>query len=251
MAKKTEAKEKHLYAEALAGKQYCDIIVGSLGVNNATKAICAYFPVGKRIVFMDDDQERFYEFDASGNLTKQSTNLKQYLDDGFATIDKYNCGAFSFSMMTNKFWLKGKPFKELRPAFLPGNLFGARNDPELITTDYSHCDDVICSVNFINKYGGVLVYWWAGTITKYNVNPGGINASGDRTAHHKITQDIYNNEELIHTYCNPPETVNKTDVMVLKLKRLPTLKAILKGRGITPLDTEWDKWFVDEPKGGV
>jgi len=47
--------EKHLYEKALEGHPYKKIVVGELGGANATRAICRFFPVGQRIIFVDDD----------------------------------------------------------------------------------------------------------------------------------------------------------------------------------------------------
>ena len=134
--------EKVLYERALKGLEYKQIVIGEIGCAAVVRSICAFFPIGQRIAFMDDDLSRFYCFDANGALDKDSKKLHKYLDDGFTAIDKYNLGAFSFSFLSNKFYLKDKPFKEFRPAPLAGSFFATRNNPKLILTKpyTSHAD---------------------------------------------------------------------------------------------------------------
>ena len=67
--------EKERYEHSLKGLPYKKIIVGELGGANAVKAICRYFPKGQRILFVDDDLNRFYCFDADKKFEKDSDKL--------------------------------------------------------------------------------------------------------------------------------------------------------------------------------
>jgi len=93
--------EKRRYEAALADQPYAAIIVGKLGGANAIRAICKYFPKGQRIVFMDDDLDRFFEFDKEGKFHADSRRLGRYLEDGFETIDRFGLGGFTFSFLKN------------------------------------------------------------------------------------------------------------------------------------------------------
>ena len=71
--------EKHLYEKALEGHPYKKIVIGEIGCAAVVRSICAYFPLGQRIVFMDDDLSRFYCFDSTGKYDKDSTKLHKYI----------------------------------------------------------------------------------------------------------------------------------------------------------------------------
>ena len=232
--------EKAAYAAALTGLPYNQIVIGKLGGANATRAICNFFPKGQRILFVDDDLARFFTFSEDGAYTKDAKTLHRYIEDGFATIDRYDLGAFTFSFLSNKFYLKGKPFKEFRPFILAGNFFGTRNDPAMITTKpwTSHADDSQRTTRYIEKYGGVLVYWWGGFETHYGREEGGLQASGDRgSAAERLTRTkaiswrMYEEDPLIRAYCQEPQLMGEGSLYSLKLKTLPQIRKVLEERG--------------------
>ena len=246
--------EKDLYEQSLKGLPYKKIIVGEKGGANATRAICRYFPVGQRILFVDDDLSRFFTFSEDGTFTKDAKNLNKYVEDGFETIDKYNLGAFTFSFLSNKFYLKGKPFKEFRPFMLAGNFFGARNDPPMITTKLSHNDDAVRSVRYFEHYGGVLVYWWGGFETHYGQEEGGLQASGDRGTKAETLQktkaasnEIYDSDPLIQAYAKPPQQEKTNPFVTIKFKTLPQIRKVQKERGAPVRHARWFKWWNTRP----
>lgn len=251
--------EKDLYEQSLKGLPYKKIVIGEIGCAAVVRSICAYFPLGQRIAFMDDDLSRFYCFDSTGKYDKDSTKLHKYLEDGFSSIDKFNLGAFSFSFLSNKFYLQGKPFKEFRPAALAGSFFATRNNPQLILTKpyTSHAEDVQRAVQFIDHFGGVLVYWWAGFETYYGEEEGGIQASGERGNHkdkmdrlkktEAISWRMYKEEPLLQAYSQEPKLVHKDMFYSLKLKTGPQIRKIQKERGAPVRHARWFKWWNTRP----
>jgi len=247
------ATEKRLYEAALAGQTYKAIIVGKLGGANAIRAICRYFPIDQRIAFMDDDLDRFFDFDRHGTFRGNSSVLGEYLDDGFETIDRHGCGAFTFSFMSNKFWLKDKPFKEFRPFTLAGNFFCTRNRPEMITTEFSHGDDLVRSVRYLEKYGGVLVYWWGGFVTHYGKEEGGLQASGNRGADTlrktaEVSWKEYSGDPLLQAYAQPPAQEKGNPFVSMKMKTLPAVRKAMRERHTLRNGLVWKGWFGKRPE---
>jgi hypothetical protein len=248
--------EKADYEAAMKGKKYKEIVIGELGCANVVRYICAHFPINQRIVFMDDDLARFYCFDADGKLDKDSKKLHRYLEDGFATVDKYGLGAFSFSFLSNKFYLQGKSFKEFRPASLAGSFYATRNIPKLILTKpyTSHAEDVQRAVQFIEHYGGVLVYWWAGFDTQYGAEDGGIQAAGERGSMQErlektkeISWRMYNEDEVLRAYSQEPKKVHKGMFYSLKLKPLGALRKAQSERESPIRWAKWKTWWSIKP----
>jgi hypothetical protein len=248
------ADEKVRYEKALQGYEYKKIVIGELGGANAIKAICNFFPVGQRILFVDDDLTRFYCFDSNHKFDRDSNNLNRYLEDAFETIDKYNLGSFAFASMQNKLWLKDKPFKEFRPFLLVGNFFGCRNDPEMIITKISHNDDILRTTRFLEKYGGTLVYWWAGFETHYAVEKGGMQTSGTRGFKNEreqktkdITIKLYEEEPLIQAYTQGPKLYPREGLWSFKIKTAPSIWKVMTERGVPLRHARWDAWFHLRP----
>jgi hypothetical protein len=246
--------EKRLYEDSLKGLTYKKIIVGKKGGANATRAICNYFPKNQRILFVDDDLARFFNFTESGEFVKDATNLSRYIEDGFDSIDRWALGAFTFSFLSNKFYLQGKAFKEFRPFMLAGNFFGARNDPEIITTKLSHNDDAVRSVRYFENYGGILVYWWAGFVTAYGQEEGGLQASGSRgmasetlRKTKEASNQIYAEDTLIQAYALPPKPEKKNPFVTIKFKTLPQIRKAQRERKTPVRSAKWFSWWHKKP----
>ena len=254
-----DKEEKHLYEQSLRDLPYKQIVIGEKGGANATRAICKFFPVGQRIIFVDDDLSRFFNFSEAGEFTKDARNLHHYIMDGFATIDKYHLGSFTFSFLSNKFYLKGKPFKEFRPFMLAGNFFGARNDVPMITTESytSHADDSQRCVRYIHRYGGVLVYWWGGFETHYGQEEGGLQASGNRGEQlerlkrtEEVSWRMYHEDPLLQAYSQTPKLMGHGSLYSLKLKTLPQIRKAQKDLGSPIRHAKWTKWWHVRPTEG-
>jgi hypothetical protein len=227
--------EYDLYSKALEGKAYAGLVIGEKGGANAIRAICRYFPVGKRILFIDDDQELFFTMtDPDGGIENYRENLKTYIDEGFHDIDIHGYGSFTFSYMTNKYWLEGKPHKEFRPYLIAGCCFGCRNDLELITTINSNKDDLVRTCRFIDRYGGTLLFWRAGFRTKFAKNPGGLydERRDEHTGDHnrRMILDDYEAYPAVQEFATLKESFDGS--LNIKLKRLPTIRKILAIRNM-------------------
>jgi hypothetical protein len=227
--------EAKLYADALTGLPFKEIIRGEKGGREIVHCICDSFLPGQPIVFMDDDLEEFFEF--TGTPSKETfkngaTNLHQYILDGFRTIEKTG-SAFSFSYYRNDFYLQGKPWKEFRPYNLPGSFWGAYNDSKFVKIYTAHLDDIIRTCRYIEEYGGVVVYHWGGFKTATGTNPGGMQSSGDRgDEKHRmftmagIAENVYENDSVVRRYCTGPQLVKHTGMTEVKLKSITSIRKL-------------------------
>ena len=244
--------EKEKYKTALGEKPYKEIVVGEKGINQIMGCICNYFPVNQRILFMDDDVSYFFAFSETRVLTRQSDTIKQYADDGFATIDRYNCGAFTVGFSHNGLHLKGKPWKEISPQLMVGGFFGARNNKELICDlDSGGIEDYTRSIRYWNRYGGILKYWYCGMPPEHcNKLRGGLQTSKEREVEltKKQSQHLLDTYETVREYCHPTvfyeERFHKYS---LKLKYLPKRKAIVQSKHPEIKFLKWTKHWQQEP----
>jgi hypothetical protein len=239
--------EKELYLKSLEGKPYKELIVGVPGCARVANFIVNYFPVGKPIVFCDDDSYRFFNFNSAGKYNKRATNLKEFILDGFKTTKEMGTNGFTVSYLSNKLYLKDKPFKEFRPYQMAGAFYACFNEPEilLIAEGASHCDDSVRTVQVMEKYGGVLVYWWAGFETYYCKEPGGIQASGERLDTKGTCDLYYETTPNAKLWLKAPHFV-KEQVWQLRMFPISTLKKNLAsvGRTFTTRSFAWPDFIL-------
>jgi hypothetical protein len=237
--------EKELYLKALEGKQYKELVVGVPGCAEVANFIVNYFPVGKPIVFCDDDLYRFFTISENGVYRKRATNLKEYILDAFETTAENGSNGWNFSFISNKLHLKGKPFKEFRPFQLAGTFFGCFNEPEILTVPEksSHCEDSVRTVQISERYGGILIYWWGGFETYYAKEPGGIQATSDRDDTKGTTEYFYNNIPNAKLWMKSPYYV-KQGVWQMRLFPINKIKKNLAsvGRTLTTRSYPWQEF---------
>lgn len=159
-----------------------------------------HFPIGQRIVFMDDDLIDFYHFNSLTKPTRKSTRLRALIEDGFDLVDRYNLGSFSCSMNSkgatiNPLYIRGKPEREFTFRFLQACFFGCRNDPALINT-LSDQDDVERTAAYFERYKGILFYWRAGFKNDFGSGSGGSSEAAMRTQATRLEETKRTSEEL-------------------------------------------------------
>lgn len=243
--------EKQLYEKALGDRKYKGFIVAEVGIHNAIKYAVEYFEEGQNIVFMDDDLEYFYEWNgppSTETFIKNSTNLEKYIQDGFKSLND-NVKTFTVSFASNAMFMNGKPWKEFRPYLVAGNFFGAKNSREEILVGHAHLEDIHRSVKYVDKYGGTILYNWAGFKTKTGTNPGGMQESGDRGTYENrieftknVCDEIYK-LPLMQKYCKPPLQAAYNDY--LWEIRLKPINQIKKVKNITT--KKWSNYFQETP----
>ena len=142
---------------------------------NAIRAICQYFPRGQPILFLDDDLQEFFRYDVSANAFS-GYGLHDMVVSGFQSAE-----LFSFSSLRNRYWLQ-KMDNYFRPSCvsIAGCCFGAMNVPELITTEFSHCDDLLRTIQYFKAGKIPWIYQGSGFLTAYAKNAGGLQANGER-----------------------------------------------------------------------
>jgi hypothetical protein len=166
---------------------------------------------------------------------KNDTAFKSVIEECFDLIDTNNLGSFTFSLHevnANGLMIKGQPKATFKNNFLAGGLFGCRNEPELITTDFAHDSDGMRTINFYEKYGGVLKYGYV-SIKNPNigVNEGGYQSSGDRNDTKKTSEAIFNNPKY-NPWLMKVRYIEKHKLYSIKLKIKPSILKVLESKKI-------------------
>lgn len=168
----TEA-EKETYAHTLKPGTYGKLIVGEPGMGAIRNFITAYFPVGAKIMNIDDDIKEFKQLDTRTGKLVPVKNLDSVFRKGFDMAAKTGFRLFGFYPVANGFFMKDRVTEDLR--YIIGSAWGIINpgiDALKVTIDDK--EDVQRSVIMYLLDGGVLRFETITPITAYYKEPGGM-----------------------------------------------------------------------------
>ena len=174
------SEEEDSYRKALPKDLYGKIIVAIKGIREVRNFITNYFPVGKKIVCMDDDIKEFLEYDESApRKEKHLTSLKKIIDLGFSTCKKFNLRLWGIYPIANGFFMKPSVTTDLK--FIVGVCFGFIN-PGLkqLTIPVNMKTDYYITLRMYELDGGVVRINSVAPKTAYYKESGGIQADPGR-----------------------------------------------------------------------
>lgn len=166
--------ERIEYESVLPATDYNTIIVGVPGMGHIRNFITAYFPVGQRMINIDDDISDFKEL-VDGKL--EDGDMIKAFTEGFTELENKNLRLFGFYPVANAYFMKRKVRNDLR--YIVGALWGIIN-PGLsvlkITLDDK--EDYERSILMYEADKGVVRFEYYCPITKYYKEPGGMQSGG-------------------------------------------------------------------------
>jgi hypothetical protein len=228
--------EHQRYKEVLTDFDCSRLIIGELGCKQVVDCMIKFFPLRQRIMFLDDDliEVKFWN-PQTQRFFKDDSKLKDVIEECFNLIDAHNLGSFTFGLhitSPNGLSVRGKPKATFKNNFLAGGLFGCRNEPELIATDFAHDDDSMRSIHFYEKYGGVLKYDYASIKNPgIGMNEGGFQTSGDRKDTKKVAEDVFNNPRY-NPWLMKVRYIEDYKIHSVKLKIKPGIVKVLQSKNI-------------------
>jgi hypothetical protein len=184
--------EEKLYKGKMDPNTYHKIVVGKKGLVPQRRYISKYFPVGKKIVSLDDDVQNMIQL-TKGNKLKKITNLDTFFKRAFKTLNKHNMYLWGVYPVKNNLFMKHNITTDLR--FVIGVVHGYinRHSKDLYPNLKSvGKEDIEQSILFYLKDGGVVRFNDITFSTKFNA-PGGLGT--DRFQMNKKAQ-----EYLVKTY---------------------------------------------------
>jgi len=201
----TDDKQKALYEDALHGLTYKEIRVRCNGEPELWKAygsISASFPVGQKILWMED-KVNLYCLDGhtEGQVIKDTINLKYHVEHAFNICEEQGLGSFTLNGQTNyrpnKLFLKDKPWGQIGFNMTYGSISGFFNHPELfkMNEDSSVIVDVVLSLRYLQKYKASLKYNYLFYTANWFKTPGGL--SSEYTNDERCKKSLYQANKII------------------------------------------------------
>jgi hypothetical protein len=180
----TEA-EKETYRSVLKPGTYGKLVVAEPGMGAVRNFITRYFPIGKKIMNIDDDIKEFKML-SNGGL-KPVRSLDKIFRDGFAEASKTGFRLFGFYPVANGFFMHDRVTQDLR--YIIGSAWGIINPGiDVLKVTLDDKEDVQRSIIMYLVDGGVLRYEMIAPITAYYKEPGGMQEERtknrvDKSAH--------------------------------------------------------------------
>lgn len=148
-----------------------NIIVGEAGLMNQRNFISLYFPVGQKIISIDDDIQQFV-IKKDDKLTPID-DIDYYFKEGFKMLMQEDASLFGFYPVLNKLFMKETITTDFR--FIIGSCFGYINRRILITVPQKQ-DYEISVLNYL-KDSKVVRFNYISMKTKYYKMKGGLQSN--------------------------------------------------------------------------
>jgi cellulose synthase/poly-beta-1,6-N-acetylglucosamine synthase-like glycosyltransferase len=168
------AEQKKLYEATLIPGTYGSLVVGIVGMGAIRNFITSWYPIGTKIVNIDDDIRGFLEYDASRpRKEKPLRSLVSVIKRGFDECEKAGARLWGVYPVANGFFMKPKVSTDLR--YIIGSVWGCIN-PGLkavkITLDDK--EDYQRSILYYKLYGAVVRLNFVAPVSSYYKEPGGM-----------------------------------------------------------------------------
>lgn len=184
--------EETVYKETIPASLYNKIIVGVPGLAQVRNFISNYYPVGTKIVEMDDDINGFVEYDASNKRHERPMkSLKNIIKQGFAAAEKHGACLWGVYPVANGYFMTDTISTDLRLAI--GSFWGYINPgikgTKGIKLEMGEKEDYIRTIKAYIRDGAVVRLNYVSPKTAYYTEPGGMQTDPDRMRKHKEAID--------------------------------------------------------------
>lgn len=175
-----DKEEEQNYRRILDAKTYNKIVVGIKGLAPVRNFIAGYFPIGKKIVFCDDDIKGFLEFDETKpRHEKPLENLDKIIRRGFDECGKHGCRLWGVYPTPNGFFMKDTVSTDLK--FCVGSFFGLINPGNKeLNIPVSEKEDYYRTLRMYQLDGCVVRLNFVAPKTAYYKEPGGMQSDPER-----------------------------------------------------------------------
>jgi len=185
-----DKEQEDLYRSVLKPGSYGHMIVGVPGMANIRNFITRYFPVGKRIINMDDDIKGFLEFSSTARRHEiPLRSLDSLIKKGFSESAKTGFRLWGIYPVANGFFMKEGATSDLK--YIIGAFWGITNPGPILTVTIDDKEDYLRSLIMYVLDGGVLRFRDAAPITAYYKEAGGMQEERTKNRVTKSAEALY------------------------------------------------------------
>lgn len=215
-----DKEEEENYRKALEPGTYNKIVVAVKGLSQARNFIADYFPIGKKIVYFDDDVKGFIEFDESKpRHEKPLVSLEKVIRFGFQECAKHGCRFWGAYPSANGFFMKDTVSTDLK--FIQGCFFGIVNpgSKELHLPGNGEKEDYYRTLRMYQLDGCVVRLNFVAPKTSVYGTPGGLQANPDRAKREKEMVDLLMKEFPDWVKLNPRRKSGFLEIRIADTKK--------------------------------
>jgi len=174
------AEQESIYKKTLTSGTYGKIVVGVVGMGAIRNFISDYYPIGTRIVNIDDDIKGFLEYDATRPRKERPLrSLLAVIKQGFYECERAEAGLWGVYPVANGYFMKPKVSKDLR--YIIGSFWGCINPGKQIKVTLDDKEDYQRSILFYIKDKAVIRLNMVAPISSYYKEPGGMQEERTKT----------------------------------------------------------------------
>jgi cellulose synthase/poly-beta-1,6-N-acetylglucosamine synthase-like glycosyltransferase len=171
--------EEALYKSSLVAGSYGKIVVGVKGMHDIRNFITGYYPIGTKIVNIDDDIKGFLEYDEG--VKRKERPLKSLIGvikRGFMECEKAKTKLWGVYPVANGYFMKPKVSTEIR--YIIGSFWGCINPGiKEVKVTVDDKEDYQRSILYYKKYGAIVRLNMYAPVSAYYKEQGGMQE--DRT----------------------------------------------------------------------
>ena len=157
--------QKNMYEQIIPTDLYDKLIVGVPTLAGQRSFIQHYYPLGQKILMMDDDISNF-------KIKNLDISLKDQFSWLFLQLEKNGCNLFGIYPASNLFFMKDKLQKGLH--YCIGSCFGIINKKDL-AAPMDEKEDYYMTLQRFHTDGAILRYCGISPVTTYWKGKGGMN----------------------------------------------------------------------------
>lgn len=212
--------EEEIYRSSLDPKSYHKLVVGVKGLSQVRNFIADYFPIGKKIVYFDDDVKGFIEFDESKpRHEKPLVSLERVIQRGFTECAKHGCRFWGAYPSANGFFMKNTVSTDLK--FIQGAFFGILNpgSKELHLPGNGEKEDYYRTLRMYELDGCVVRLNFVAPKTSVYGTPGGLQSNPGRAQREKEMVELLMKEFPDWVRLNPSRKSGFLEIRIADKKK--------------------------------
>jgi hypothetical protein len=209
--------EEELYKKTIPATMYNKIIVGVPGLAEVRNFISDYFPIGQKMVCMDDDITGFIEYSEENKRHEiPLRSLIRIINRGFIEAKKHNATLWGIYPVANGYFMK--PTVTTKLTNIIGCFWGYINPGSKgekgISLEMSEKEDYIRAIKAYLRDGVVVRLNFVAPKTAYYKEPGGMQTDPNRLEKHEKAIDYLLKKYPDFVKRSPPRKIGFPEIRI-------------------------------------